>query len=408
MDTAVARHYSDRKGLTFDERRKSDILALRELNNWVKSELILACVRLNDFVLDLACGKGGDLPKWKEARVGAYCGVDVALRSVRSDARSRYNLGKHKFPAALFVADCFGADLPRALLPAFGTFDVVSCQFALHYAFATEARARRAIANVAALLRPGGVFVGTTADADALVRKLRAARGARFGNDVYSVSFGAGGKVFPSERGPFGHAYSFTLSESVDGVEEYLVHQPTLVALAAGEGLTLRLWSNFHAFTHARLAARDDARAAWTKRGLGGLAGPPPLGEEEGGADAVAPPILTDDEWEVAGLYAAFEFVKEPADASSPPLRDTTGMVAQFIDPQDVRALTTSTRFTRCRTLTLCTPRCAALPRTGSSWTSPREGRANTQRKRDANVAHPSLIRHSWRTHAEAVQPRGS
>jgi SAM-dependent methyltransferase len=41
-----------------------------------------------------------------------------------------------------------------------GTFDTLSCQFAFHYCFASEARARCALRNVAAILRPGGHFIG--------------------------------------------------------------------------------------------------------------------------------------------------------------------------------------------------------------------------------------------------------
>jgi hypothetical protein len=32
----VARHYSDRRGQTLQERKRSDIFLLRELNNWVR------------------------------------------------------------------------------------------------------------------------------------------------------------------------------------------------------------------------------------------------------------------------------------------------------------------------------------------------------------------------------------
>lgn len=46
-------------------------------------------------------------------------------------------------------------------------------QFALHYSWSTEARARQALANVSALLRPGGIFIGTMPDANVIVKKLR-------------------------------------------------------------------------------------------------------------------------------------------------------------------------------------------------------------------------------------------
>lgn len=50
---------------------------------------------------------------------------------------------------------------------------IISVQFALHYSWSTEARARRALANISALLRPGGVFIGTMPDANVIVKRLR-------------------------------------------------------------------------------------------------------------------------------------------------------------------------------------------------------------------------------------------
>ncbi|MCH92947.1 mRNA cap guanine-N7 methyltransferase 1, partial [Trifolium medium] len=52
-------------------------------------------------------------------------------------------------------------------------FDICSFQFALHYSWSTEARAPRAMANVSALLRPGGIFIGTMPDANVIIKKLR-------------------------------------------------------------------------------------------------------------------------------------------------------------------------------------------------------------------------------------------
>lgn len=50
----------------------------------------------------------------------------------------------------------------------------ITLQFAMHYSWSTEARARRALANVSSLLRPGGIFIGTMPDANVIVKKLRA------------------------------------------------------------------------------------------------------------------------------------------------------------------------------------------------------------------------------------------
>ena len=39
----VARHYSDRRGQTLQERKRSDIFLLRELNNWVRARRRAGC-----------------------------------------------------------------------------------------------------------------------------------------------------------------------------------------------------------------------------------------------------------------------------------------------------------------------------------------------------------------------------
>jgi len=185
-----------------------------------------------------------------------YCGIDIATESVRKDARERYNQLRPAFPAALFVADCFEAPLEQALGGA--AFDLVSCQFALHYAFSSERRARRALQNVAAALRPGGHFLGTTADADVLVKKLRAQAGLRLANvrppraprcahapqRVYSCDFEPrfAAKTFSGRDGPFGLQYCFSLLDAVEATDEYLVHRPTLQRLAREYGLELVLW----------------------------------------------------------------------------------------------------------------------------------------------------------------------
>lgn len=73
------------------QRRESPIFGLKNFNNWVKSVLIhkfahgpledsntvLPSARgaLQGRVLDIGCGKGGDLQKWAKARIKDYVGV---------------------------------------------------------------------------------------------------------------------------------------------------------------------------------------------------------------------------------------------------------------------------------------------------------------------------------------------
>uniref|UniRef100_A0A7N0TC30 mRNA cap guanine-N(7) methyltransferase n=1 Tax=Kalanchoe fedtschenkoi TaxID=63787 RepID=A0A7N0TC30_KALFE len=277
--TQVADYYSARTNKTLEQREASPIIHLKKLNNWIKSVLIQLYARRGDSVLDLACGKGGDLIKWDKAMIGYYVGIDIAAGSVE-DCRTRYNgdadhhqrRNKCSFPARLIVGDCFDLKVPfDRVLERDAPFDICSCQFAMHYSWSNEARARRALANVSALLRPGGTFIGTMPDANVIIKKLREAEGLEISNSVYSIHFGEefARKKFKSSS-PFGIKYNFQL--------EY--------------GLDLVLVKNFHEFVYDFMKNPEFVELM---RRLGAL------GDGSPDQSTISP-----DEWEVANLYLAF------------------------------------------------------------------------------------------------------
>jgi mRNA (guanine-N7-)-methyltransferase len=295
----VAQHYSGRANQTHQERKQSPIYRLRCLNNWVKSNLLQSKIRENDRVMDLACGKGGDLKKYARAKIASYLGVDIALESVRRDAVKRYN-AEHarEFPAKFVAGDAFVVDLASVLPEYVRTLDVISCQFAIHYSLSTEERARRALRNVCTMLRPGGYFIGTTVDSNVLVRKLREADGLAFWNPVYEVEFDDAfkSKVFPTNQTDgFGIEYTFTLADAVTTCRECMVPKDVWVSLAAEYGLELVEWRNFHDYVHSQLSGvdtRERASALWS---------------QIMGDDSMS---MTDEEWEAAYLYTTFVFRK--------------------------------------------------------------------------------------------------
>lgn len=96
------------------QRQESPIIGLKSFNNWVKSVLItrFAHPALADSpvspaeaegmgrgrpgerpggvkgrVLDMGCGKGGDLTKWSKARIKEYVGVGTSLARTRPCSR---------------------------------------------------------------------------------------------------------------------------------------------------------------------------------------------------------------------------------------------------------------------------------------------------------------------------------
>ncbi|XP_024641716.1 mRNA cap guanine-N7 methyltransferase 1 isoform X2 [Medicago truncatula] len=294
----VADHYSARSNQTLEEREASPIIHLKKLNNWIKSVLIQLYARRGDAVLDLACGKGGDLIKWDKAKIGYYVGIDIAEGSIK-DCRTRYNgdadhhqrRKKFTFPARLLCGDCYEVRLDKVLAED-APFDICSCQFALHYSWSTEARARRALANVSALLRPGGVFIGTMPDANVITKKLREAEGLTFGNSVYSVWFDKefSDKKFKSSR-PFGIKYTFHLEDAVD-CPEWIVPFHVFKSLAEEYDFELVFAKNSHEFVHEYMKRSEFVDLM---RRLGALGD----GNQDQGT-------LSPDEWEAAYLYMSF------------------------------------------------------------------------------------------------------
>ncbi|RDX63693.1 mRNA cap guanine-N7 methyltransferase 1, partial [Mucuna pruriens] len=311
----VADHYSARSNQTLEEREASPIIHLKKLNNWIKSVLIQLYARRGDAVLDLACGKGGDLIKWDKAKVGYYVGIDIAEGSIK-DCRTRYNgdadhhqrRKKFTFPARLICGDCYEVRLDKVLADD-APFDICSCQFALHYSWSTEARARQALANVSALLRPGGIFIGTMPDAHVIIKKLREAEGLTFGNSVYWVRFDE----------------EFSDKDAVD-CPEWIVPFHTFKSLAEEYDFELVFAKNSHEFVHEYMKKPEFVELM---RRLGALG--------DGNQDQST---LSADEWEAAYLYMSFVLRKRgQPDKSQPSSRRDRG--SMHISEEDIMYIST-------------------------------------------------------------------
>ncbi|RKP24446.1 guanine-N(7)-methyltransferase domain-containing protein, partial [Syncephalis pseudoplumigaleata] len=203
----VANHYNQHQQQSHEERKQSKIYRLRSFNNWTKSVLIAQAVKQRPTrrVLDMGCGKGGDLLKWAKARIDYYVGVDIASVSI-DQARGRWHDIRHnRFRADFYALDCYENPLEQ-VIPRGEQFDIVTQQFCLHYAFETEHKARQMVKNVADHLSRGGRWIGTLPDAYWIAKKLQASDGLRFGNSVYYIEFDQK-DTFPT----YGHRYVFHL-----------------------------------------------------------------------------------------------------------------------------------------------------------------------------------------------------
>lgn len=247
------------------QRLDSPIIGLKNFNNWVKSVLIskfahpalaASSVRTQKNkgkVLDLGCGKGGDITKWSKAKISDYVGAgvlpssnlilrwltfssDIAAISVeQAQERWETNRNASRFQASFATYDFCTQNLEDVFDPDIlaKPFDVVSSQFCIHYAFEKEETVRRMFRNVSRWLRPGGTFIGTIPNAEQLLERLRElppeSQDLSFGNAIYKVRFES-----REHSGFFGHKYWFFLQDAVQDVPEFLVHWDNFVSCVFG------------------------------------------------------------------------------------------------------------------------------------------------------------------------------
>jgi hypothetical protein len=187
--------------------------ALRDFHNlFVKKLLITNVAKKGDTLIDLAVGKGGDLPKWIAANLKFVFGVDIARDNIQNrlnGACARY-LGYRKttkvMPRALFVhgnssinlrnATAMYSDKDKQITKAvFGQgakdvkelgkgvynqygvaadgFNVCSIQFAIHYMFENKESLHNFLRNVSETTAVGGYFIGTSYDGNEIFKLLK-------------------------------------------------------------------------------------------------------------------------------------------------------------------------------------------------------------------------------------------
>jgi len=341
-------------------KNESQIKGLRSFNNWIKSCIIQRFspaekslgqeeelgwgeeakepeVQQPLLVLDVGCGKGGDLGKWQLAPqvVGLYVGLDPAETSVRQ-AEERYvqmRRGRKPIFDARFVSkDCFGewigdvgivrevgidTNVGQGQISRWGGggFDVVSMMFSMHYAFESEEKVRMMLRNVAGSLKKGGRFLGVVPNSDMLADRIKDWYDKRepqeakpgeeiddaapsWGNSIYSVRFPYD-RARPVQkegnfRPPFAWKYTYWMAEAVD-VPEFVVPWEAFRAIAEGFNLEQRYRKPFLEIWETERGDREMAQLA-NRMGVT---------RNEGG-DLV----MSEEEKEAVSFYHGFCFVK--------------------------------------------------------------------------------------------------
>uniref|UniRef100_A0A6C0I6T3 mRNA (guanine-N(7))-methyltransferase n=1 Tax=viral metagenome TaxID=1070528 RepID=A0A6C0I6T3_9ZZZZ len=241
---------------------------LRDFHNlFVKKTLIQSVSKKGNTLIDYACGKGGDFPKWIAANLSFVFGIDISKDNIENrinGACARFLNYKKEFtqmPYALFVngnssqnirsgkamlsdkaiaitKSVFGsiANDPK-LGPAVARqhgkgddgFNISSCQFAVHYMFENNTTFYNFLRNIAECTKLNGYFIGTSYDGKAVFNMLKRKELMEIyaGNGdkkVWAVSKDYTAESFPDDDSSLGYQISVYQESINQSLPEYLVN----------------------------------------------------------------------------------------------------------------------------------------------------------------------------------------
>lgn len=181
------------------KRTSREFEEVYKFHNRIKDGLFSANVKKDDTLLELACGRGGDMHKWKRTHASKVVAMDISLSNIESPKQGavvRYLKEKadkpHEYlPPVLYVQGDMteyplfeqedrympiltGAQTaPTEYLAQFeglNKFDSISCQFAMHYACQSEEIFRAFAKNIQKYGK--NIFFGTCSDGQAIYSLL--------------------------------------------------------------------------------------------------------------------------------------------------------------------------------------------------------------------------------------------
>jgi hypothetical protein len=238
-------------------------------NLYVKKHLIAGVAKQGDTLIDMACGKAGDLPKWISAKLSFVFGVDISKDNLenRMDGACARFLKARKMnksvPYALFVngnsafnikdgsamlnekakqitaavfghgskeSSKIGAGVARQYGKGIDGFHVSSCQFAVHYFFENPDTLRGFVKNLAECTKHNGYFIGTAYDGKLVfneLKKVKTGESIKIIEDekkIWEVTKRYGSDNFEDDSSSIGYRIDVFQESINQSIPEYLVN----------------------------------------------------------------------------------------------------------------------------------------------------------------------------------------
>lgn len=275
MSSAVISKYDQRREETYDERTTSKTFNLKILNNLLKRILIAeslvhlpAALYPSLVIVDMCGGKAGDLRKWihtkRKLRYFIIDASPVELQRAERRFNELTNEEKECFESINFICgDAFSiASLENTIIKDIAkSADVISCQFAVHYAYETEIKSLQFWSVVDWLSHEGTVLALSHPMRQRIVEWCRAFSRKRKSinedeNSVCEISFvdpQLESLIAQSESidsallsvPQFGTCYRFSLDDALYQVPEFLLPCTRIVHQQAKQLANMKCESNF-------------------------------------------------------------------------------------------------------------------------------------------------------------------
>ncbi len=200
---------------------------LKNFHNDIKKLLYQTFAKNVNMLLDLGCGRGGDIHKWKHSGIKYVEAIDLSPISIE-EAKKRYakmkNLGQ-------LQVNFKTVDLRFSQMDTSLCFDSISSMFAFHYFFESENILRHVLFGISTHLKTNGYFFGC------IPRGLNVLTLLNNQQEFKSSCLHIIRK--PEEPKCFGSMYQFSLQDTVTEQisHEYLVFENVLTEVAQDYGL---------------------------------------------------------------------------------------------------------------------------------------------------------------------------
>jgi ribA/ribD-fused uncharacterized protein len=333
-------------------------------HNRIKDDLYRSSIKSGDTLLELGVGRAGDLLKWTRSKPSLLVGIDTSmpnLVSTRQGACIRYIKYKQQHPTeflppALFIQGDMTEPLEESenryakilmgkepantpYLEKFSNlkeFNVISCQFAIHYACESEAKFKAFVKN---LVDHGkGIFFGTCMDGASVYALLMGktshtfradtGTGTNAGAGYESQVFGEFVKDYDDGEGwteEFGQAISVHLESFEKPQREYLVPFAKMTEILAEAGYELvgsSLFSDIYAEHHTVVLTPEHQSFSFLHRSFVFQKAEKPKKKE---VEAVEVPVAADDGDADAEVSAKAEkpkkkIIKKPVEKGPEPV----------------------------------------------------------------------------------------